>query len=439
MRRESAMETQPEIHHAGTVLRSAIASRLLLIVLILLWRSLLTPYDTSASINPSCLAATANPAAAADRHRILFPRIAAAIEDSIVWDSVYFVRIAQCGYEYEQSYAFLPLLPACISLLSRTGFAPLVPLVGRRAVLGISGYAINNIAFIFAALYLHRQVSVWSSIWAFMLSLVVLKDPEAALRASILFCFNPASVFYTSIYTESLFALLSIGGVYHLMLGANNIATVFLALSGSARSNGVLNAGYICFQTMHSAYDAIILKKNAHSALQVLIGGAFRCVCIFVPFIAFQVYGYRNMCLGRSPDEIRPWCRARLPSLYNYIQSHYWYLIIHSHPVATLYLIQINTSSILSGRGVGFLRYFQLKQLPNFLLAFPILSLALCSIIDYVKVQPDVFFSLGFRASPLDQNVAAVTDQDTRTKSDYFSHKEASKVREGIVFKHELA
>ncbi|KAK2976993.1 hypothetical protein RJ640_019213 [Escallonia rubra] len=287
MRRESAMKTQPEIRHSRTVLRSAIASRLLLIVLILLWRSLLTPYDTSASINPSCL--TTDPAAAADRHRILFPRIAAAIEDSIVWDSVYFVRIAQCGYEYEQSYAFLPLLPACISLLSRTVFAPLIPLVGRRAVLGISGYAINNIAFAFAALYLHRQVSVWSSIWAF-------------------------------IYTESLFALLSIGGVYHLMLGANNIAIVFLALSGSA--------------------------------------------------------------------------------------------------------------SILSGRGVGFLRYFELKQLPNFLLAFPILSLALCSIINYVKLQPDVFFSLGFRASALDQSVAAVKDQYTRTKSAYFSDKEASKVRE---------
>ncbi|KAK3010340.1 hypothetical protein RJ639_010942 [Escallonia herrerae] len=499
MRRESAMETQPEIHHAGTVLRSAIASRLLLIVLILLWRSLLTPYDTSASINPSRLTTTADPDAAADRHRILFPRIAAAIEDSIVWDSVYFVRIAQCGYEYEQSYAFLPLLPACILLLSRTVFAPLVLLVGRRAVLGISGYAINNIAFVFAALYLHRSALqeaprdsdfelLEKSLDFIWLSLVVLKDPEAALRASILFCFNPASVFYTSIYTESLFALLSIGGVYHLMLGANNIATVFLALSGSARSNGVLNAGYICFQTMHSAYDAIFLKKNAHAIHevnredgekeeiwdmgneiserevhkapaslgivdgeavpcltgypQVLIAGAFRCVCIFVPFVAFQAYGYYNMCLGRSPDEIRPWCRARIPSLYNYIQSHYWYLIIHSYPVATLYLIQINTieiirfnfedyvDSIFSGREVGFLRYFQLKQLPNFVLAFPILSLALCSIIDYVKLQPDVFFSLGFQASPLEQNVAAVTDQDTRTKSAYFSDKEASKERE---------
>lgn len=51
---------------------------------------------------------------------------------------------------------------------------------------------------------------------------------------------------------------------------------------------------------------------------------------------------------------------------------------------------------------MGFLRYFQVKQLPNFLLASPILSLALCSIVYYVKLWPEVFLSLGLRASSVD-------------------------------------
>ncbi|KAK4380728.1 hypothetical protein RND71_002590 [Anisodus tanguticus] len=343
------------------VIKYAVVSRLVLISLILLWRSLLSPYDTSASINPSCLSSINGSNSKSGLPPVRLLRLASAIEDSIVWDSVYFVRIAQCGYEYEQTYAFLPLLPVCISLLSRTVFAPLIPFIGQRAVLGLSGYVLNNLSFVLAAFYLYR------------LSAIILKDSELALRASILFCLNPASIFYSSIYTESMYALCTIGGLYYLMRGSNNIATLWLALSGFARSNGVLNAGYICFQTMHRSYKAAFVRKHAGVTVLVLLFGALRSLFIIFPFIAFQAYGYYNMCVGGTSDEMRPWCKARLPLLYNYIQSRYW--------------------------GVGFLKYFQVKQIPNFVLASPILSLALCTIIHYVKLWPEVFVSLGFRAS----------------------------------------
>lgn len=45
------------------------------------------------------------------------------------------------------------------------------------------------------------------------------------------------------------------------MSGAKNLSTLCLALSVLARSNGVLNAGYIGFQTMHQAYDAYYKKR----------------------------------------------------------------------------------------------------------------------------------------------------------------------------------
>ncbi|XP_021890520.1 GPI mannosyltransferase 2 isoform X2 [Carica papaya] len=350
--------------HETLIIKSAIFSRLLLLTLIVLWRSLVSPYDTSASINPTCLA-TARNRSSSPPHPPLFPSLGSAIENGVVWDSVYFVRIAQCGYEYEQTYAFLPLLPICISILSRTVFAPLIPVIGYRAVLALAGYFVNNVAFVLAAVYFYR------------LSVNILEDPETAFRASVLFCFNPASIFYSSIYSESLYALFSIGGMYHLISGANNTAVLWFALSGLARSNGVLNAGYFCFQTMHWAYEALFLKKR----VSVLITGAFRCLCICIPFVAFQAYGYYNICLGRCLDELRPWCRARIPLLYNFIQSHYW--------------------------GVGFLRYFQLKQLPNFLLASPILSLSVWSIVHYVKSRTELSLSLGFQLSSEEKNSAA--------------------------------
>ncbi|KAK9170534.1 hypothetical protein Syun_002674 [Stephania yunnanensis] len=364
------------------ILRIAIASRLILLTLILLWRSLLSPYDTSAPLNPNCLSSHQ-----ALNSAPISPSIGSAIESSIVWDGVYFARIAQCGYEYEQTFAFLPLLPILMYSVAHTVLAPLVPVIGYRAVLGLSGYVINNVAFVFAAVYLYR------------LSAIVLKDRKASLLATILFCFNPASIFYSSVYSESLYSLFSFGGLYYLLSGSSTAAVLLLAVSGSARSNGVLNAGYFCFQAMHRAYDAILRKKHANVhggyhnvgkmsgrnrmlAVQVLITGVVRAMCIFVPFIAFQLYGYYNLCLGRSPDEIRPWCKARIPFLYDFIQSHYW--------------------------GVGFLRYFELKQLPNFLLASPILSLALCSIVHYAKLRPELVFSLGFRAPDEEKDAASV-------------------------------
>ncbi|RYR14131.1 hypothetical protein Ahy_B04g070762 isoform D [Arachis hypogaea] len=282
----------PPHQHEQFILKSALYSRLLVLSLTITWRILASPYDSSAPLNLPCL--TAN------------HTLASALENGIVWDSVYFVRIAQCGgYEYEQTYAFLPLLPISISFLSRFLSPIFAPFVGHRAVLAFSGYLICNVAFVFAALYLYR-------------------DPEIALRATILFCFNPASIFYSSIYSESLYALLSFAGLYYFVKGGNNLASLFFALSGCARSNGVLNAGYLCFQTMHRAYNAMFQQKRTALALGTVIAGALRSVFVFAPFVAFQAYGYYNMCKGRLPDELRPWCKARVPLLYNYIQSHYW-------------------------------------------------------------------------------------------------------------------
>lgn len=67
-------------------------------------------------------------------------------------------------------------------------FAPLIPFIGQRAVLGLSGYVLNNLAFVLASFYLYR------------LSAIILKDSEVALRPTILFCLNPASIFYSTMY-----------------------------------------------------------------------------------------------------------------------------------------------------------------------------------------------------------------------------------------------
>ena len=82
----------------------------------------------------------------------------------------------------------------------------------------------------------------------------------------------------------------------------------------------------VVFYLMYNLYVCQLLIAK------ILLAGALRSIFIFGPFISFQAYGYLNMCMGRSVAEMRPWCKARLPLLYNYIQSRYWYVthIIHS-------------------------------------------------------------------------------------------------------------
>lgn len=117
----------------------------------------------------------------------------------------------------------------------------------------------------------------------YRLSVLILKDSGAAYRASVLFCFNPASVFYSSLYSESLYALFSLGGLFYLFFGSRTVAMIMLALSGSARSNGALNAGYICFEALLQAYDAAIQKKR------------HMCRPLSLDFCAQLLYSYHSL------------------------------------------------------------------------------------------------------------------------------------------------
>ncbi|KAG6545043.1 hypothetical protein Mapa_013737 [Marchantia paleacea] len=359
--------------HQLTVLSIAVKSRVLVLTLFLVWRLLADPYDTSAELNRPCLAessawSTETEGATDADHWVR--RLGRAIEKTVVWDGVYYVKIAECGYEYEQAHAFLPLLPLLMRIVARTFLPKLIPLLGLRATLALAGYLINNVSFVLAAYFLYR------------LTQALLEDEKLALTAAALFCFNPASTFYSAVYSESLFALLSFTGLVCFVSGAKWSSIVFFGLSSGVRSNGILHAGFFLFQALHKVFHLGNLKRTLSQIVPVALVAALQSVAVAAPFLAFQTYGYFQLCHDQTRAPPRPWCNSPLPYLYGFVQSHYW--------------------------KVGFLRYFQLKQLPNFLLASPMLCLAICSIYTYVRKQPKLFFTLGLAASPSTQSKVAM-------------------------------
>lgn len=82
------------------VVRWAVCSRLLVLLLGTAARLLIPSYDTSSSIR--------EPSLAADQF------LARALSAFANWDSVFYLGIAERGYEFEQEHAFFPLLPAAI-------------------------------------------------------------------------------------------------------------------------------------------------------------------------------------------------------------------------------------------------------------------------------------------------------------------------------------
>jgi Gpi18-like mannosyltransferase len=179
----------------------AIATRIGVLSLALLSRKIIGPYDTSAPLSPL------DPSASHPR-----PAVDAFVQDVAFgglanWDGVHFLHIAEAGYWYEHQHAFFPLLPIATRVVrwGLFGFLRVDQLFGVplqiRSQLLISGVLLSNACFVGAAIVL------------LSLSRAVLGNDRRAFVAAALFCISPASIFFSAFYTESIFALLTFGGL----------------------------------------------------------------------------------------------------------------------------------------------------------------------------------------------------------------------------------
>ncbi len=74
-----------------------------------------------------------------------------------------------------------------------------------------------------------------------------LRDRELAATSVLLFCLSPASPFFSTAYTESVFVAASTAGMYLLYChGAWWAAAAVFAAAGAARSNGARAALMEC-------------------------------------------------------------------------------------------------------------------------------------------------------------------------------------------------
>lgn len=134
------------------------------------------------------------------------------------WDSVWYLQIAHAGYFSPQSSAMFPLYPLLISIGT---------LVLRSEL--VVGLAVSLAAMTTALYILDRLVRADF-------------DEQIARTAVLLTALFPVAFFFSAVYTESLYLLVSVGALYAARRDRWAIAGALGALATATRSAGILLA-----------------------------------------------------------------------------------------------------------------------------------------------------------------------------------------------------
>lgn len=135
----------------------------------------------------------------------------------LAWDATHFFEIMRNGYLKIHETAFFPLLPYVSRCISKMlGLEPFT-----------AGVLVSCSAFVLSSAILYKIT-------------LARYGYKIARMSCVFFMFNPASIVYTSMYSESLFMLLFLSGLYFIECNDTFNGTILLSLSGLCRSNGVL-------------------------------------------------------------------------------------------------------------------------------------------------------------------------------------------------------
>lgn len=227
-----------------------------------------------------------------------------------------------------------------------------------------------------------HYVSVFVLYRLLMLVLDHRQQRSVALVASVLHIFTPASLFYSAPYAEAMFSCLNMFGMlqyaesYGVARNAGSPVreTAHKLLSGLSfaaatllRSNGLLSGLLYVYDL--ARYLPLIFAGRLHiSDLRRILVTCLTGICVAFGFILPQYQAYRQFCGDASEDQPPPWCERRVPSIYSWVQSHYWC---------------VTRNACLTGltvpRNVGLFRYWTIPNAPLFLMAAPMLWLLLQS------------------------------------------------------------
>ncbi|KAF7588026.1 ER membrane glycoprotein subunit of the GPI transamidase complex-like protein [Aspergillus hancockii] len=278
------------------------------------------------------------------------------------WDAIYFTEVARRGYVFEQewafSFGFTSLIKAFADALRRATD------VNLSFLEDVTGITIAHAAHGMSVLMLY---SIARAMFP------GIQGRKLAFISACLHIFSPAGLFLSAPYGESTHALLSFTGSLFFVQSFSRSGTstglqdaliplsgVMYGLATAVRSNGLLNGMLFFEEAIRLLYSMTRGVTFATTRRLIAIGVAG--VCTGLGFVTPQYIAYRQFCMDEL--ESRKWCHDTPPSIYSFVQDHYW--------------------------DNGFLRYWTLSNVPLFALAGPMLAIMTYSAIWTLGVDSKV-------------------------------------------------
>jgi GPI mannosyltransferase 2 len=332
------------------------------------------------------------------------------LEPFTKWDAARFLHLAlnprlrDPQYKYnnkdgkfdeasEQAHAFLPMFPWIIryTALILHQLLPTVLLPPTyEALLVLSGVLFNNLICLTISTLTLYDITLHILLGGNddVISNSVKQHDVAASVCLVFAIFNPAIVFFATNYSESFFAMMTFLGhrsMQHRKTSTNYIRSslwwgmgILCWMIGSyTRSNGTIHSlallqdglAVTCHQYMElRRFNRIgipSVSSIVSSVLPAILTSLIGAMLIAFPLQYHDWQGYQRHCMDTGLH--RPeWCLednttvlgSSSFSLYRYVQTKHW--------------------------NVGLFRYYQWKQIPNFVLAAPILVLSLGGAVAWI-------------------------------------------------------
>ncbi|KAL5632882.1 hypothetical protein ACGC1H_005733 [Rhizoctonia solani] len=291
------------------------------------------------------------------------------------WDALHYHDVALHGaYTYEHQYAFSLGVPIILRLV-QSGKEILFSLVLPSFSPGFMNIQLHSWLSDIINAFLVAMLASQPCLALYKLTEKLTRSKDFSYLTLLVHVLMGAPpVIIRSSYAEPFFAWFTFEGLSAYHEQRYLVSSLYFGLATAFRTNGILLPCFILYgllvypmlsellATISTSTGFRLTDISAHIyraarklRLSKLIYSGLLTMISLSPFLTQQYIAYRTFCQSSSP---RPWCNSHIPLIYSFVQSHYW--------------------------DVGLWRYWTIDQIPNFLFAMPILTLAFSSIVWFI-------------------------------------------------------